>query len=395
MKQDLQNNEPNTSIENINFEELEVKEIASPDSEKDISNTSIEDATSSEAVADDIKDEEVVVRHRRKRRHHHRKKKIALKIIVAILAVIAVLGIAAFAFFQHGAYSVKAAPNLSDLPQQKTIDYKGHKYVMNDDMITVLIIGHDDEADTSRGAKASEADAIMAMAIDMSTGKASIIGIPRDTMCFVDQYADGSFAGSIKEQICLAYGYGRTAEEGSQNVVKSASSVLCNIPIQYYYTLDEEAIADLNDAIGGVTLVPLQTIPKTNIVEGEETTLLGKAAHDYVQWRDTSVLSSAADRQERGVQYIKAFTKQLFDTSNGGMKTLSDLLSIISAYSTTNISPSELTYLTNTIASGNNKDIDITMLEGTTTQNGNYAELELNEGNVYETVLDTYYVKVD
>ena len=340
-----------------------------------------------------IKNGEQVVRKYRK---HRKKKKLptAAKVIIAIIAVIGILVLGGFLFLFHGEASVKApAENTSDLPVKQTIDYAGQSYSLNEDVVTILFIGHDNDADTSNGVKANEADAVMALALDTSSGKMTAIGIPRDTMCLVDQYVQGEFAGTVREQLCLAYGYGDTSEHASENVVKSARSIMCNIPIKYYYTIDEAAVAELNDAIGGVSLVPLQTIPRTNIVEGQETVLLGKSAHDYVQYRNTSDINSSKDRLARETQYIKAFVDQAFDSPNGAAKKMTSLLSIISDYSTTNISASEMTYLTNTMAPSISDGIDVVTLEGTMSQNGHYVEMNLDENSLYKVILDTYYEK--
>lgn len=53
--------------------------------------------------------------------------------------------------------------------------------------------------------------------------------------------------------------------------------------------MNMQGIVELNDAIGGVSLVPVQTVPGTGIVKGESTFLYGNNALKYVQWRDTSV----------------------------------------------------------------------------------------------------------
>ena len=386
MKQDLRHRER----ENLTEQGVETELINPIENLSSVKNSD----TSGNAGASTFVTEgdEVLIKKRRKRKR--RKKKPAIKALMIILCIIIALVLAVFGLYWHGMVSVQAQSGSVGAITKETIKYNGTEYVFNDNMKTVLLIGHDDESDTSKGKRPNEADMVAAAAIDVETGKVTIIGISRDTSCLVDQYSEDEFVGTIKEQLCMAYGYRSTPEAGSENVVKSAQSILYDIPIKYYYTLDEAAIAELNDAIGGVELVPLQTIPRTNIVEGEKTVLLGKEAHDYVQWRDTSQLQSSKDRQERELQYLKAFSQQAFGDSNGIVRKMTDLVSIVSEYSVTNISPSEMFYLANVIAKGDLNDIDIVMLDGSMVQNGQYAEFEIDENSAYKTILDTYYVKV-
>lgn len=53
--------------------------------------------------------------------------------------------------------------------------------------------------------------------------------------------------------------------------------------MSYYFAMDMRGIVELNDAIGGVSLVPVQTVSATGIVKGESTFLYGNNALKYVQ----------------------------------------------------------------------------------------------------------------
>ena len=397
------------SVSQIEEEAIETAAIAMPDeaveeaAESTVLEESVDELTDVAAAGDatdeanerDIVNEPEVIVRKRKKHKHRRKKKTAWKVLIVVIVLAVALVAGAFAFYKHGEISVLAQTNITEAVSQQTIEYAGSKYAFNENMKTILLIGHDDEADTSQGRRPNEADMVAAVAVDVATGKITIIGISRDTMCLVDQYSEDEFVGTIREQLCMAYGYRSTPEAGSENVVKSAQTILCNIPIKYYYTMDEAAIAELNDAIGGVELVPLQSIPRTEIVEGKKTVLLGKEAHDYVQWRDVHNLNSSKDRQARELQYLQAFIKQAFGDTTGIAKKVTNLAGIVSEYSVTNISPSEMFYLGNVLAGSDRDDVEIIMLDGTTRQNGTYVEYTLDENALYKTVLDTYYTKVE
>lgn len=137
----------------------------------------------------------------------------------------------------------------------------------------------------------------MVLAVNLDTGETTGIGIPRDSMVEVGEFMGDTFTGMSTMQLCLAYAYGDGGELSSQYTASAVSRVLYNMPVSYYFSLDMDGVGALADAIGGVSLTPTQSIPNTNIVEGEPTVLFGSNALKYVQWRDTSVLTSSLDRR--------------------------------------------------------------------------------------------------
>lgn len=151
------------------------------------------------------------------------------------------------------------------------------KYALNKHMATVAFIGFDGR-NNDDGTQKGQSDTVMVVALNTDTGEARGIIIPRDSMVAVDTYSNGSFAGQVTEQLCLQFAYGTDGDNSSALTAAAASRVLDNIPVDYYYTLNIEGVAPINDSIGGVTLVPTQAVPGTSVVEGQETTLFGTTA---------------------------------------------------------------------------------------------------------------------
>ena len=132
-----------------------------------------------------------------------------------------------------------------------------------------------------------------------------------------------------------------------------------------------QGIVELNDAVGGVFLVPLQTIPGTGILKGESTFLYGNNALKYVQWRDTSVEGSSLDRQEREIQYIQAFFNQALNVAQGNVGVLVDLYNTLGDYSVTNLGVSEFSYLASVILNKSISSMDVVTFPGTLDSGGN------------------------
>lgn len=85
------------------------------------------------------------------------------------------------------------------------------------------------------------------------------------------------------------------------------------MPLKYYFAMDLESIAALNDSVGGVTLTSLETLRLSGkiVTKGEVVTLLGKDARDYVQYRDSKLLDSNNQRIKRQRQYLTEFSQKV------------------------------------------------------------------------------------
>ena len=348
---------------------------------------------------------EVLIR-KRKRSHSKRKKRIRVALVVLVVVALVGGGTAwgVMSTIKAGegaiheasqAEDIQTAENAVAYDEGKTVKYNGHTYALNENMVSICIIGFDRTAPAEVGEKAGQADAVMVMALDTKTGEATAIGLPRDSMVEVGEFVGSAFIGLDKMQLCLAYSYGDGRETSCQYTTTVASRVLYNMPISYYFALDLSGVGPLNDAIGGVALTPLQSIPNTGIVEGQDTVLFGNNALRYVQWRDTSVLTSSLDRQARQVQYIKAFAAQALSMAQGNVGTLLDLFNTANGYSITNLGVSEFSYLATSVLSSGITSLNVTTLPGEMQQGEKYAEYYLDKNAVYETVLDVYYRQVD
>ena len=197
-------------------------------------------------------------------------------------------------------------------------------------------------------------------------------------------------------QLCLAYSYGDGAWTSSQRVADLVSRVLYDVPVSYYFTLNLQGIAALNDAIGGVTLTPLQTLTKSeNIVEGQQTTLWGDDARLYVQWRDQSDNTSSLDRQQRQMQYLSAFFEQAIAAAKADPVVIANIYNTAAQYAWTTLGFDEFSYLASQVLSLGISSVDVESLPGTMGMGERYAEFYLDKEGVRQVVLTTFYHEVD
>lgn len=329
--------------------------------------------------------EESIKRIKRRRR---------IRTLLIVLLVIGAVAAAGWGFVNHsvnqGKKKIEEKTEKVIKAKGDTITYNGKKYELNKHMATVAFIGFDGR-DNDDGTQEGQSDTVMVVALNTDTGEARGIVIPRDSMVAVDTYSNGSFAGQVTEQLCLQFAYGTDGDNSSALTAAAASRVLDNIPVDYYYTLNIEGVAPINDSIGGVTLVPTQTVPGTAVVEGQETTLFGTSAEKYVQWRDTTELTSSLDRTARQVSYMQAFAGKMLNSAKSNPAVLINLYQTMGDYTWTNLGLDEFSYLATTMLEHGLTSFDVVTLQGTMQQGDTFAEFYLDQDNVKQTIVDTFY----
>lgn len=354
-------------------------------------------------------------KHSGSKHHHHssKKKKLptAVKVIIIIVAILLALIISAasaFLVLEHKGKQSLTAPTVTTQENfEETITYKNHKYVYNKDVVAFAFIGVDKRElglDNGIVGTAGQADADLVFTIDTKTARAKVIAIPRDTMVEVDLYdKDGAFLRNEEMQLCLSYAYGNGKETSAENVTKSLSRILYNVPINKYFALDLNGIAPINDAIGGVTVTSLYNFgDDVGIKEGDEVHLVGDLAEIYVRRRNLTSTDESLNRTARQVQYVKAFASQLAPAVVKDFSIISSLYNTTNEYSTKNITLSDATYMASILLSKGVMNFEATTIQGTMKQSDRlenadvvFAEFYPDEDNVMETVLDTFYTQID
>ncbi len=361
-------------------------------------------AIPSYAETDPAAHPETLIRKKKKRKHAKKHKGLKrVGIVLAIILVIAAIATGTvFALTKMGEQSVKDANTATDVQSEgvaydegKTVEYNGKLYGLNENMASIAIIGYDRRSEqVVPGKNVGQADAVMVLAANLDTGKVTAIGIPRDSMVEVGEFMGSDFTGMDTMQLCLAFAYGDGGETSSQYTTAAVSRVLYNMPVNNYVSLDMDSVGELANTVGGVPVTPLQTIPGTNIVKGQDTVLFGNNALKYIQWRDTSVLNSSLDRQARQSQFVQAFCKEAFAQAKGNVGTLVNLFNVARSNGITNLGVDDFTYLASTVLNTGISGVDVTTLQGQMQQGKKFAEFYLDKTNMYETVLNVYYHEI-
>ena len=328
-------------------------------------------------------------------------KKITLIVISVILSIILAL-IGAFLIISYIGESqfhqndTHISADEVTVEDENTISYNGKKYTLNKNIVSFLIMGIDrDDVNENFGNGANgQADVIFVATIDTETKKACIIPISRETMVDVNLYTkDGKYAGTKREQLCLAYAYGNTTEQSSENVLISVRRLLYNINISAYVTIEMEGIEKLTDLVGGIELTCIEDIMYTNYSpkKGEKLTLNGKEACMYIGYRGDDTEANAR-RMERQKQFLSALLNKTSNQVFNDYSKLVALYSTMTPYFNSDISFAQIAYLAQNCLSMNFGDsIEYKSIDGTLNQGEQWIEFEADKDSALQTVIEVFY----
>ena len=282
------------------------------------------------------------------------------------------------------------------------VRYGGSVYDYNEDIITFLIMGidKDDEVVTrvKEGTDGGQADALFLLVLNPRDESIKVIGINRNTMTDVDVYDEyGRYMTTVKAQIATQHGFGNGVEESCEYQVKAVSQLFYQLPIHGYAAINMSAIPIINDLVGGVDVTVLEDLTKWDkkLVEGEEVHLEGDEAFHYVKSRDIKLYGSSDKRLERQRQYLNSFIKAARAASVENNNAAITIFNEIRDKMVTNITADEVTYLAPYMNSFSFDATDFKMIKGTNQKNGEYEEFTVDEDDLYKTIIDVFYEKVN
>ena len=242
-----------------------------------------------------------------------------------------------------------------------------------------------------------QADTIILCVVDNTNQKISFINVNRDTMVPVSEYTpDGDYAGDKVMQICLAYSYGADNVQSSERMVEAVSKYLYGMPINAYCRMSYDGIPTLNDAVGGVTVIVPEDMTSVNSewMEGSTITLHGEETAAYMRWRNRNTVHTNELRMSRQKQYLKAFMKQTIEQVRADLTLPLTLYSIATDYMTTDITTSQVTYLSSKILEYGVKDDAIFSIPGESVDGEEHVEFYTDDKGLYDIILNTFYNKV-
>lgn len=322
------------------------------------------------------------------------------KLIIAVSVVLAVILGLVSAFFvvrkvgenalrkrQENAQVVFPSGNPESLPDEADAYYNGSAYDYKDSLINILLLGVD--RNKPNESYSHQADAIYLISLDSDVKSVKVIAISRNTLTEVDTYdINGNYFSTVKQQICLAYTYGKDDNASSENTVKAVSNFLYGVPISGYYTVFMNSVADIVDAVGGVPVTVTEDLTSVDprMKQGAEITVTGKNAVGYLQHRG----DSNAPRLERQKDFISSFVGRAKSAMLKDLSLPLKMYNKLAENTVTNVTSASAVYLASEAL---NADFQIIGIEGESGTDGTYETFVPYENQLYEMILDVFYKK--
>lgn len=203
--------------------------------------------------------------------------------------------------------------------QTKTIVRDGIKYYPRQDINVILVMGINQNGPVTASKTVNEAgpaDFVALVVFDEKNQNWTVLNLNRDTM--VDMPAldeKGKEIGTVNCQLALAHAYGYGMEDSCENLRKTVSNLLGGVNIDYYVSMNLDAIALMNDAVGGVTVTVRDDFSAVDPTIGKGTiTLRGDQARAFVQTRWYVGDELNLSRIERQKEYMNNFVRAFKDT---------------------------------------------------------------------------------
>lgn len=256
--------------------------------------------------------------------------------------IILILVISIVIIWSIGFVSPKEVTNESS-QDYHLVDYHNKKYQYNTSIVSILLLGIDKD---SSSFYQGQADAIELMVIDRSKKEISFIAISRETMTDIRVFdVEGNDLGWQKEHLNLAYGYASTKENGCLYTAQAVSSLLNDIPIVRYVSMDIKELKEIHDIVGELNVkVPNSSLQKVHKEwkKGQNIVLTKNNVESFLRSRDMNDTFSNTERMENHEVYIKAFYKKIKNMMNDSFDDVLDDLYKVSKNLTTNITYSDL-----------------------------------------------------
>lgn len=274
----------------------------------------------------------------------------------------------------------------------KTIERNGIAYYPRQDIKVMMILGIDEFGPVTASESynnTGEADMVALLIFDEKTEKIDVLCLNRDTMLDVSVLGlGGKPAGTSYGQLALSHTYGSGLEDSCENTRSTVSNFLYGITIDYYVSMNMDAITILNDAVGGVTVNVTEDFSAVDpsIATGN-VTLRGEQAIHYVQVRKNVGDQMNVSRMERQKQYMEGFLKSL--RQSGDEAFVLETYDRVSDYIVTDCSAKTLASMLS-----HYKDYQLDQIvtpEGENVMGQQYVEFHVDEEKMDSLILELFY----
>ena len=276
----------------------------------------------------------------------------------------------------------------------KTVTEDGVSYFPRQDITVVLVMGIDQYGpvkDSGYYTNTGAADVDILVIFDETNKTVDMLYLNRDTMLTMPVLGlGGQQAGTYYGQLALAHTFGGGLEDSCENTRQAISDFLGGVQIDYYVSMNMDAIAILNDAVGGVTVEVTEDFSKVDptITKGK-ITLMGQQAINYVRSRKDVGDQLNLTRIERQKGYITSFADSLRTQQERDASFAIQAYDSVAPYVVTDCSSTVLCSLLDRYASYTLQEV--ISPKGENVMGEKYLEYYVDEEDLRDIVLRMFY----
>lgn len=276
----------------------------------------------------------------------------------------------------------------------KTVTYNGVDYFPRQDITVVMVLGIDQYGpveDSGTYTNPGAADMVALVILDEQAESVSMLYLNRDTMLSVPVLGiGGKQAGTWFGQLALAHTYGSGLADSCESTRKAVSDFLGGLHIDYYVSMNMDAIAILNDAVGGVTVNVTEDFSQVDeTITLGELTLNGQQAINYVRTRKDVGDQLNLSRIERQKEYLTSFGEALAGKLESDGEFAVRAYEQVSQYIVTDCSAATISGLMSRYS--NYAIGQIVTPQGENVMGETYYEFYADETALWELVLSLFY----
>ena len=280
------------------------------------------------------------------------------------------------------------------MQSSKTITKNGIDYFPRQDITVILLMGIDEHGparDSMSYNNQGEADMVVLAVINETEKNCRLLTLNRDTMMNIPVLGlAGKRAGTKTAQLALAHTYGSGLEDSCENTREAVSGFLKGITIDYYISMHLDAVAILNDAVGGVEVTVNDDFSQVDeSIHKGKMVLRGEQARSFVQTRWNVGDHLNLSRMERQKAYMLSFVEAFRNRANETENYVLTTYEAVAPYLVSDLP-------VNTLSGMVDRYEDYTILEiispeGENVMGEEYYEFHADEEKLEELILELFY----
>lgn len=279
---------------------------------------------------------------------------------------------------------------------KKTITVDGVDYYPRQDITVLLVMGIDKYGPVESSGyyrNDGDADMVALLVLDDKEKTCDILMLNRDTMIEMPVLGfGGQEAGKAFAQLTLAHTYGSGLEDSCENVKKTVSKFLLDVNIDYYVSLNMDAISIINDGVGGVTVNVTEDFSDIDpTITMGKMTLKGSQAINFLRTRKDVGDQLNISRSERHKSYMTGFLDAYRQASRQDPEKLMETYNAVSPYTVSDCSVEVLSKLMGRFS--NYSFGEIYTPKGENVLGEQYYEFYADQQSVTEIALRLFYIK--